>query len=338
MSSTPTMILSIVALSVAALILPASCQQPIIANIPGGQTASAALASSVDGMSRYLAPDGPIQPALTAIGTLPVRAVEQVNKGISQISLGLDRGAQSLSHTAGQGGQIKMPGVDTIASGMPTSLTSLGNMMSSAVAQKNLFIAGQAESGIQAGERLRSMMQGGLNGVRTRREADPMEGSETMMMGAQDMMMKGAQQIKSQMQQHMSGAMDRLQGVQGIGDNVRNQVQGITRTLSNGLTGTMEHLQRTGEQVRGQIQGGLKQNMGAMSGIMQSMHGSMGNMGENMQKNVQGVMQHVQDTAQQVSGHIQQTVQGPLSMLQNLGGGLMKGGSGGGMSVSKGRY
>lgn len=333
------MILSIVALSVAALILPASCQQPIIANIPGGQTAAAALASSVDGMSRYLAPDGPIQPALTAIGGLPVRAVEQVNRGIGQISLGLDSGAQSLSHTAGQGGQIKMPGVDTIVSGMPSSLTSLGNMMSSAVAQKNLFIAGQAESGVQAGERLRSMMQGGLNGIRTRREAaDPMQGSETMMMGAQDMMMKSAQQIKGQMQQHMSGAMDRLQGVHGIGDNVRNQVQGITRTLSNGLTGTMEHLQRTGEQVRGQIQGGLKQNMGAMSGIMESMHGSMGNMGGNMQKNLQGVMQHAQETAQQVTEHIQQSVQGPLSMLQNLGSGLMKGGSGGGKSVSKGRY
>lgn len=315
-----------------------SCQSETLANIPGGQTAAAALASSADGMSRYLAPDGPIQPAITAIGGLPIRAAEQLNRGVSQISLSLDNGAQSLSHSAGQGGAIKMPAREFIASGMPDSLTSMGNMISNGIASKNSFIAGQAESAVQAGERLRQRMQGGLEGLRTRRQVDPMQGSDTMMSGAQDMMMKGGQQIKSQLQQHMSGAMDRLQGVQGIGDNVRNQAQGISRTLTNGLTGAVEHLQRTHEQVRNQVHGGLQQNMGAMSGIMQSMQGSMGNLGGNMQKNLQGVMQQAQQAAQQVTSHIQQTVSGPLSMLQNLGSGLMKGGSGGMSVQSKGRY
>lgn len=320
-------------------------QDGVIANIPGGQTASAALASSADGMSRYLAPDGPIQPAITAIGGLPVRGAELVNNGISRISSGLDNGAQSLSHTAGQGGQIRMPGMDALESSMPVSIANIGNMMHGAIQQKNRFIAGQAEAGVQAGERLRSMMQNGLQGFRTKRSSgsgSPMDGVASMISSAQDSLMNGASQIHGQLQQSLQGHMGRMQGMQGIGENMRNQVQGMGQTLTSGLQGAASSLQRTGEQLRGQIHGGMQQNMGAMSGIMNSMHGSMGNMGQNMQKNLQGVMQHAQNTAQQITSHLQQAAQGPLEMISNLGsslGNMMpKGGMNVQSSASKGRY
>lgn len=319
-----------------------SAQDGMIANIPGGQTASAALASSADGMSRYLAPDGPIQPAITAIGTLPVRGAEQINNGISRISSGLDNGAQSLSRTAGQDGNIRMPGMDALESSMPASFASLGNMMHGAIQQKNKFIANQAEAGVQAGERLRSMMQNGLQGFRTR-SSGPMSGVGEMVGSAHESLMNGASQIQSQLKQSLQGHMDRMQSMHGIGENMRNQVQGMGQTLSSGLQGAASSLQRTGEQLRGQIHGGMQQNMGAMSGIIDSMHGSMGNLGQNMQKNLQGVMQHAQNTAQQLTNHLQQAAQGPLEMISSLGSSLGKMmPSSGGMNVQSskkgGRY
>lgn len=317
-------------------------QGGVMANIPGGQTASAALASSADGLSRYLAPDGPIQPAITAIGTLPVRAVERINNGISRISSGLDDGAQSLSNAAGQEGNIRMPGMDALESSMPASFASLGNMMHGAIQQKNKFIAGQAEAGVQAGEHLRSMMENGLQGFKDR-SSSPMAGMGKMVGSAHESLMSGASQIQDQLKQSLQGHMGRMQSMHGIGENMRNQVHGMGQTLTSGLQGAASSLQRTHDQLRGQIHGGMQKNMGAMSGIMDSMHGSMGNMGQNMQKNLQGVMEHAQNTAQQLTSHLHQAAQGPLEMISSLGsslGSLMP--SGGGMNVqasrNKGRY
>lgn len=309
-----------------------------LASVPGAKTATGALASSVDGMSRYLAPDGPIQPAITAIGGLPMRAAEQLNNGVGQISLGLDRGAQSLSRSAGNDGTIRMPGMDALESSMPASVAGLGTMMHGMIQSKNQFIAGQAERGVQAGERLRSMMAGGIDGLRTR-SSGRMGEMGKMVSSVQDNMMKGASSVQNQLKRSLDGHMNRLQSVQGIGQNVRNQAQGIGQTLHNGLSGTMNQLQRTGQEVQGQIQNGLKQNMGAMQNIMGSMQGSMGEMGNSMQNNVQGLIKHAQDTAQQVTSHIHQAASGPLSMIQNLGSSLGNMMPSGGMSVmSKGRY
>jgi len=300
-----------------------------LASIPGAGTATGILASSVDGMSRYLAPDGPIQPALTAIGGLPVRGIEMANLGISRISSGLHSGAEGISRAGGNGGNIRMPGMDALESAMPASIASLGGMMHGAIQQKNKFIMGQAERGVQAGERLRSMMQNGLQGM-SARSSGPMVGASNMMASTQEAMMKGASQIQEQLKQSLQGHMSRMEGMQGIGENVRNQAKGITRTLSNGLSGTMDHLHKTGEQVMEQIQGGLQQNTKAMAGIVGSMQGSMGNMGQNMQKNLEGLSRHVRNTAQQVHSHLEQAVSGPLSMLQGMMQKGMGGGQGGG--------
>lgn len=349
-------IISLALLSLASL---AAGLQSSLANIPGAQTATGIMASSVDGMSRYLAPDGPIQPALTAIGALPLRGTEMINNGITRVSSGLNNGAQSLSRSAGNDGTIRMPGMESIRQSMPTSLTNLGGMMRSAIQSKNRFIMGQAEAGVQAGDRLRSMMQNGLQSRKKRdvtdvaaepmnqaasNVVDPMLSEQTMMMDHKMMnsmhegMMKGGQQIKSQLQQSMNGHMSRMQSMHGMGEGLMNQAQGIKRTLSSGLSGAVEHLQRTGQQVQQQLQGGMQKNMGAMSGIVDSMHGSMGNVGQNMQKNLQDVVKSAQNAAQQVHSHIQQVASGPLSMLQNLQsslGSMMQGkmgGSGGGGS------
>lgn len=390
----------------------------VIASIPGASTATQIMASSVDGMSRYFAPDGPIQPAITAIGGLPMRGTEYINRGITSMSSGLNRGAQGLSRSAGNNGNVQMPGMQSIRSMMPDQVGSLGSMMRSAIQGKNGFIRGQAESGVQAGDRLRSMMQNGLqqrkkrdtslaapaaadlppismvntisnnglsslsanNGAATQSQAtmlngissqaanmmptnainnqasvvDPLMGESTMMHGSggmemmdhmQDTMMKGADQIKNQLKEHLNGHMSRMQTMSGMGDNMRNQAEGLHRTLSNGLMGTMEHLQRTGEQVSQQLQGGMQKNMGLMSGLMGSMNKSMGNMGQHMQNNAEGLMRTAHSGIQQVTSHLQQAASGPLSMLQNLSSSLtsmmqgkmnsMGGGGGGG---SSGRY
>lgn len=317
------MILSmLIVITAQSLLVRAQSGSSLISNIPGAKTATDVLAASTDGVSRYLAPDGPIQPAITAIGGLPMRGAELANKGITQISSGLNSGAQSLSRSAGSDGQIRMPGLDALESSMPASIASLGGMMHGAIQQKNNFIRGQAEKGVQAGERLRSMMQNGLQGM-TVRSSGHMAGMANMMSGAQDMLTKGTSQIQGQLKQSLSGHMGRMQAMQGIGDNVRNQAQGLTRTLSNGLSGTVDHLQRTGDQVKNQLQNGLHQNTQAMSGIMGSMQGGIGNMGDNMQKNLHGVLRHAQNAAQQVTSQIQQVANVPMSMIQNLGSMMM---------------
>lgn len=133
------------------------------ANIPGAQTASAFMASASDGMSRYLAPNGPIQPAITAISGLPLRAGEMVNGGITSISSGFNNGGQRMSQAAGQGGQIRMPGMDTAASMMPGPISSLGGALQGMIQSKNRFIMGQAERGVEAANRMGQNMQQGLN-------------------------------------------------------------------------------------------------------------------------------------------------------------------------------
>lgn len=321
------------AVVIVCLSLEANAQNSVILAVPGAATLTGVLASSTDGMSRYLAKDGPIQPAITAIGGLPMRGVEYLNLGINSVSNGLNNGAQGMARAAGHEGDVSMPGMAPLRSIMPESAGTLGSMMHGAIRGKNLFIAGQADAGVQAGVRLGEMMQGAL--VRNKRSMGGMENHPmmAMMSSAQESLMKSGKDLKNQLQQSISGHMSRMQGVQGIGDNVRNQVQGIGQTVSSGLSGAMEHLQRTGQQVHSQIQGGVKQNMGALQGIMGSMQGSMGNMGQNMQKNFQGVVQHAQQTAQQLTQHLHQAAQGPLSMIQNLGSGLGNMMGGGGMNV-----
>lgn len=214
---------------------------------PGAQTAAGVLAASTDGLSRYLAPDGPIQPGITMIGGLPMRGVELANNGITGISSSLRSGAQSMARAAGQS-DTSMPGMQALASAMPAQVAQLGNMMQSAIRSKNNFIRGQAESGIQAGTRLSQMMQ---NGLRTKRSADgDLAADSTMMMGSMgEAMMKGKSKLEKQLKQSMSGHMSRMQSMHGMGGQMRNQAQQIGQTMTEGLTGAMEHLHRTAKRL-----------------------------------------------------------------------------------------
>lgn len=338
-NSSKTLIVALALFACAAAAVRAQGLQTII----GGQTAAAALASSANGISRYLAPDGPIQPALTAIGGLPLRGVEYANRGISSISSGFGSGAQSLASAAGQP-SIRMPGMDALESSMPVSIANLGNMGMGMIRQKNNFIRGQAERGVAAGERLRDMFQGKVSSIARTSSgghgSSPMVGAANLVGEMQDSMMKGASQIQEHLKEHLGGHLSRVQNMQEMGSNMRNQLQGVSRTLQSGLMGTVEQLQRTGDQMREQLTGGLKQNSKVLTGMMGSMQGSMMNMGNHMQKNVQGVMGMGQRAAHQMTEGLQQALQGPLNMVQSVGNSLMgaKGGHSSSSSSSSSGY
>lgn len=288
--------------------------------IPGAQTASGVIASTLDGTSRYLAQDGPIQPAITAIGGLPLRAVEGLNNGITHISSGLRNGAQASARAAGGDDQnIRMPGMAALESSMPASFASIGNQMHGAIQAKNKWIMGQADRGIQAGQRLGKMMH---NGMSVSRSKSPMVGASNMIEQAHEAMSKGASQIQGQLKQSMSGVMDRMGSLRGMGDNMMGQVRGMGQTLQEGLQKGMENGQQMGQKLRSQLEGGLKQNMGALSGMMDSMQGGMGQAGQNMQKNMRSALSQAQNAASQIGDHLQQAVSGPMNMLK----GMMNGG------------
>ena len=142
--------------------LSGSISMPSLSSLPGAQTASGVMTAATDGMSRYLAPNGPIQPAITAISGLPMRAGELVNGGMTRISSGLNRGAQRMSQAAGQGGQIRMPGLQRAASYVPSQLGQFGSALQGAIRSKNNFIMGQAQSGVSAADRMGANMRQGL--------------------------------------------------------------------------------------------------------------------------------------------------------------------------------
>lgn len=315
----------------------------LLSRLPGGQTSAAFLASSADGLSRYLAPDGPIQPGISAIMGLPMRGGELINRGITQISSRMDNGAQSLSQAAGQNGQIQMPGMEALESSMPASIASLGDSMHSMIRSKNNFIRGQAEAGIQAGNRLGQMMRQGLQGAMSQKMAVRSSGPMEIMSSAQDFMAKSGSTLKEQAKQHFEGTLGRLGSMQGMGEGLRKQAEGIGHTVSSGVQGAVGQLQRTGEQVMSQLQGNHMKNTQAMSGILGSLQDSMGNMGGNMQKNMDGLMRHAQSTSMQLSNSLQEALQAPVKVLSSLTSGLgsmMKGGMGGmgGGHSSGGRY
>lgn len=346
--------LSLVATTVClGLVTLASAQDVDLSYFPGAQTTAGVLAASTDGLSRYLAPDGPIQPGITMIGGLPMRGVELANNGITSISSGLQSGAKSMARAAGQS-DASMPGMQALGSVMPAQMGQLGNMMQSAIRSKNNFIRGQAESGIQAGNRLGQMMR---NGLSVRRSASPatvaasataadeldnsdLSADSTMMMGSMgDAMMKGKSKLEDHLKQSMSGHMSRMQSMHGMGGQMRDQAQQIGQTMTEGLTGAMEHLHRTGEKIVGQLQSGHQKNTQAMSGIFDSMQDSIGKLGKNMGGNMGDMFGQVQSAAQQVHEHLQKAASGPLNALQSLGssfGSMMHSGKGG--SSSGGRY
>lgn len=132
------------------------------AQVPGVKTAADTMAASADGLSRYLARDGPIQPAITAIGGLPMRAGELINRGISRLSDGFGSGARSVANRAGSG-EIKMPGMETLRNLAPAPVASMGSMIRQGISYKNGAIMNQAREGIAAGERLSGMMSGNRN-------------------------------------------------------------------------------------------------------------------------------------------------------------------------------
>lgn len=291
-------------------------------NIPGAKTATRVVAASSDAMSQYLARDGPIQPAITAIGSLPVRAVEMANIGISKASDALASGAQSMSRSAGDNGQVRMPGLDTLESNMPASIANIGSMMRQGIAKKNQFIMGQAQAGIQAGDRLRGMMEGSVKGMMGLK-MNRMGGMGDMMGSAQASMMKGGQEIEKQLKQSLQGHLQRLQSVHSMGGNMMNSAQQIGQTLGQGVTQAVSQIQRTGQQVKGQLRNSLSQNTKIMSGMMDSMHGSMGNMGQNMQKNLQSLVGGVQGALANIASK-------PMEIAQSLAQMATKGGSSGG--------
>lgn len=313
----------------------ASAQNGLVQNLPGAKTAAGVLSATLDGGQRYLAPDGPIQPAITAIGGLPMRGSELANRGISQISSGLGSGARRISEAAGNGGSVEMPGLAAMESMMPASIAQLGSGMQGMIKQKNNMIRGQAEAAIASANRQGQMIREGFSGM----AKSGMGELGGMMSGAQEALMKGGSTMQDQLKRSLSGTMGRMQTMQGMGQNMRQQAEGLTRTLANGVSGSLGHLQQTGEQLRNQLQGGLKQNMGTMSGMMGSLQSSASNLGKNLQSNLQGVMSHASKAASQVSGTLQRSLSAPLNMVQSLGKNLgsMAQGAGGAMSGG-GRY
>lgn len=314
---------------------PAHGQGFSLSSVPGTQTAAGILASSSDGLSRYLAPDGPIQPGITAIGTLPVRGAELANNGITRISSGFGSGARSLANAANRA-DTSMPGLQALESAMPASFAQLGSMMQGAISKKNSFIRGQAEAGIEAGNRLGSMMKNGLQGMSVRSSGLMTDAFGSM----QDTMMKGSSKLQGQMKQSMDGHMSRMQSMHGMGGQMMNQAQQLGQTFTEGLTGTMEHLQRTGQKMVGQIHQSHQKNTEAMGGILGSMHESVGNLGKNMGGNFGDVVGHAQEAAQKVSAHLQKAASAPMEALQHLGntfGSMMQSASSGGKSAG-GKY
>lgn len=311
-----------------------SAQGGIIKNIPGGQTAAGVISATLDGGQQYFAPDGPIQPAITAIGGLPIRATEMANQGISRISSGLGSGARRISEAAGNGGSVNMPGMEAMESMMPASIAQLGGGMRDMIRQKNNMIRSQAEAAISSANRQGEMIRHGFQGMAQNSMGD-MSG---MMSGAQEAFSKGASTIQHQFKRSIGDTMSRMQSMQGMGQNMRNQAEGLTRTLANGVTGSLGHLQQTGEQLRSQVQGGLKQNMGHMSGMMGSLQDSVSNLGRNLQSNAQGLMGHAQKAASQVTGHLQRSLSAPMNMIQNLGSSLGSMAQGAGKAATGGRY
>ena len=130
--------------------------------LPGSQYMNDFGAATADGISRYFAPDGPIQPAITAVGGLPMRGAEMLNQGITQISSGANTMARRMAQSGSRNGQIAMPGMDSIRSNMPGPLAAIGDVMQDTIRGKNNFIRGQAESAVQSGERQRQSIQQGL--------------------------------------------------------------------------------------------------------------------------------------------------------------------------------
>lgn len=288
-----------------------------IGALPGAKTAAGVMASSLDGMSRYLARDGPIQPAIPAITGLATRGAEQLNKGISRISDALASGAQSMSRSAGNDGTIRMPGLDAMESHMPASFAQFGSMISQGISKKNQFIMGQAQAGIEAGERMKNMMQGTLKSVKDQ----GMERMGSMMSSGQGNMMKGTMEMKHQLKQSLQDHLSRLSDVHSMGGNMMNSVQNVKRTLSDGLSQTVNQIQRTGQQVKDQLKDGLKQNTQVLGKVMNSMQGSMGNVGQNMHKNIHNLVGDMTSAVKKVTTM-------PLEMIQGLAQ-KMKGSSGG---------
>lgn len=143
---------------VALLMLQDGCCQdsPNQLPIPGLGGVSNMLSASAGGMSRYFAGNGPIQPALTAIGGLPLRATEYVNSGLTTLSNGLQSGSNAFRR--GDGSILPQYLSQQMSQMTPSFAGQLGNQMRSGIASKNNFIRGQAQRAVDAGNRLSQIM------------------------------------------------------------------------------------------------------------------------------------------------------------------------------------
>lgn len=219
------------------------------------------------------------------------------------------------------------------SSHMSGGMDQLGQGVKSMIKSKTDMLHSTAQAGMQSMSQLGGMMQKGMKSMGQHGGKGMMMPME-MMNSAQDFMSKSGSQLKEQVKQHLTGTLGRLGSMQGMGQKMGKQAEGIGRTLTNGLQGAVSQLTQTGQQVSSQLQQSFKQNTQAMTGILGSLQGSMGSMGGNMQKNMDGLMQHAQKTAQQLTSSLTQVVQGPLNMLSSLTSGLgnmmMKGGGHGG--------
>lgn len=337
------------------------------------QTVTGILATSADGVSRYLAPDGPIQPALTAIGGLPIRAVELANSGITQVSSGMDSMAHSIAR-AGGNEQIAMPGLAALQSVMPSPVGQLGNMASSMIQTKNRLIMGQAEAGIDAGNRLRTAMEQGLQGsasasvatpvvaaslVRSARavnnnDAPQMEMAEsgkhmsTMMsqmgdglQGVSKQATGALEQVRTKLERGLHKVVSQAQSMGGkMSNNMRGQTRGILSTLTNGFQGVLHTVQGTASQLSRQLQSGMQQNMHMASGMMDQMHGNMGgvakeaeNMMGQMQNGLASAIGRVQNVAEKSVQNLHKSTTGLLDNFSNMASSMMQAGSQGGKSM-----
>ncbi|KAG9508657.1 Calcipressin-2 [Fragariocoptes setiger] len=234
------------------------------------ETAASALSATADGGSRYFAPDGPIQPALTAIAGAPMRLTELANSGITQLSNGLN----TISHRAGHGEVKQMPGLSALSS-MSSSLSSVKDALHSMIQQKNRAIMEQAHRGIESADRLRSSMDKGRMGMRNDMQ-ESLHDASNMVSSTMHKTMGQLSQLSQKLNNGVEKIMNSASKSHGaMQDNMMSQTEQIVGTVRKGLERSVSNVQRTSEELMSDLDKGGNQNMKHGMGMMQDMQGHM---------------------------------------------------------------
>lgn len=99
--------------------------------------ASSAVAAGAGGMRRYLGPDGPIQNGVSAIGGLPMRGGELINRGLSGVSNGFGSVSDRARQMANGARNIPVPSMDSVRNLVP-SADGIRNLVPSTDGIRNL--------------------------------------------------------------------------------------------------------------------------------------------------------------------------------------------------------